>query len=115
MTIPEIIGPVPVARTRYGYWCHPALSKFYNGREYVTDVEYKQWLMDHGLEGSLVWQEDEEGSFNDPDWLSQADFSLWEPPVHEGKGGCIGAIYEDEDNGPVCIWLRRREMSCAEH
>lgn len=115
MTTPEIIVPVPVARTCDGYWCHPALSAFYNDREYVANTEYTQWLMDHGLEDNLVWQEDEVGSLHDPEWLRQADFSTWAPPEPEGEGWFIGAIYEDEDNGPVCIWLRRREVSCAEH
>lgn len=115
MTTPEIIGPVPVVRTCDGYWCHPALSAFYNDREYVASTEYQQWLMDRGLEDSLVWQEDDIGSLDDPEWIRQADFSLWSPPHPEGTGWFIGAIYEDEDNGPLCIWLRRWEVSCAEH
>lgn len=115
MTTPDIIAPVPVTRTRDGYWCHPALAAFYNDRDYVATTEYNLWLIERGLEDALVYQDDEVGSIHDPDWLRQADFSLWDPPLPEGEGWFSGAIYEDENNGPVCIWLRRREVSCAEH
>ena len=114
MTTPEIIGPLPVVRTRDGYWCHPALEAFYHDREYVGDLEYQQWLADKGLEDALVYQDDDTGSPADPEWLRQADFSLWSPSVPEGPGWFTGAVYEDENFGPVCIWLRRREASCSE-
>lgn len=115
MTTPEIIGPVPVARTLDGYWCHPALAAFYSDRDYVASTEYNLWLIEGGLEDALVYLEEEDDSPAEQAWQLRSDLSCWSPPVPEGDGWFVGAIYEDEDNGPLCIWLRRREVSCAEH
>lgn len=114
MTTPEIIGPLPVVRAQDGYWCHPALEAFYHDREYVADREYQHWLSEKGLEDALVYQDDDNGSPAEPEWLRRADFALWSPPVPDGDGWFMGAVYVDENDGPCCIWFRCREASCSE-
>lgn len=41
------ISEVAVERDASGYWSHPAFDALFDGREYVSDSEFRGWL--HGL------------------------------------------------------------------
>ncbi|UGS48627.1 hypothetical protein JMT66_23405 (plasmid) [Kosakonia cowanii] len=112
MNLPESVGPVPVVRTPDGYWCHPALTAFYRDRDCVPQAEYDHWLADNGLEDTLVCLDPDEDTPAAQAYARNADISYWTPPVPAGKGWFTGAIFDDEDYGPACIWLRRREVPC---
>lgn len=112
MKHPESVGPLPVVRTHDGYWCHPALDRFYTGRDYIQPAEYDGWLAENGLEDCLVYLEDDEGSPAATEYAETASFACWQPPVPDGAGWFAGAIFDGEDYGPVCIWLRPREVPC---
>lgn len=114
MNTPASVGPVPVVRTRDGYWCHPVLSRFYADRDYIRAGEYQAWLAEHRLEDCLVYLDEDEDSAAARDYAANGGFSGWEPPLPDGEGWFIGAIFDGEDYGPSCIWLRRREVPCGD-
>ncbi|MEH0046558.1 hypothetical protein, partial [Escherichia coli] len=63
------------------------------------------WMKVNNLQWTI--RSMDEDDFN-PD-ADGPDISAWEPERPEGEGWFIGSIHDTED-GPVCIWLRNREV-----
>ena len=112
MNLPDSVGPVPVVRSPDGYWCHPALTALYRDRDYISQSEYDAWLADNGLEDCQISLDIEDDTPATQAWILRAELTLWMPQEPPGHGWFIGAIFDNEDDGPVCIWLRRQEGLC---
>lgn len=96
----------PVERDEDGSYCHP---DFFEGE--FLNHEFNAWLLGNGLECSLEWMEcDDNATALFELYLEKdAGFAHWEPERPEGEGWFTGAIY-DTESGPLCIWLRAREV-----
>ncbi len=96
------ICAVPVERDAQGFWTHPAMLR----ASLETSAELTYWLRSRGLEGWVMVMRDEDtdafiAGFNAEGW----DASGWQPSPPPGDGWFMGAIYDNED-GPMCLWLR---------
>ncbi|WP_318366424.1 hypothetical protein [Enterobacter sp.] len=103
---PEKIGPVAVVRDRYGYWTHPLYFTPADDRDFGRPGEFDAWLAASELQLSIAYMDTEDGSPAALKYAFESSFSLWEPERPAGDGWFIGSIHENEDDGPVCIWLR---------
>lgn len=101
------IEALPVERDRYGYWTHPEYEKFCDGREAIATAEFNAWMSKSDLEWCVEYR-DEETIVPESDGY---DISMWHPaPPIPDDGWFVGSIHDSED-GAVCIWLRRKELS----
>ncbi|PQK87352.1 hypothetical protein [Pantoea ananatis] len=94
---------LPVERDQYGYWSHPDYLAFCDGREYIPEDEFDQWMEAKGLEWKVDYRDEEE---IEPD-VDGYDLSTWNPEAPAGDGWFVGSIH-DTDDGAVCIWLRAK-------
>lgn len=102
------VAPHPVTRSEDGWYVHPRLNDFLDGREYITPAEFNQWLSDNNLQSSMTFMDLEDDSPLAQEWAASSSFAGWEPERPEGEGWFIGSIHESEDDGPVCLWLRQK-------
>lgn len=103
-----MIKPMEVQRDQYGYWTHPDYAAFCDGREYVANEEFNQWMALQGLEWTVIYRDEDE---IDPA-VDGYDISTWQPDSPSGDGWFVGSIHDTED-GAVCIWLRASEKTGA--
>ncbi|WP_312910987.1 hypothetical protein [Stutzerimonas nitrititolerans] len=99
----ESIEAVKVERDEYGHWTHPAWPS--NDDEYIQN----SWFDDQGLELKVVdFEGDAAQELVDAYFESgEPDCSKWEPTVPDGEGWFVFSIHDTED-GPICVWVRRR-------
>ena len=87
--------------TSDGY-LHPEYPDF-EGREWITFDEWKEWLDQENLEDSAHLLEYEDTPFSEAYFEGQAvDLSEWEINKPEGDGWFLGAMFDTED-GPYCV------------
>ncbi|RVU72169.1 hypothetical protein [Pantoea dispersa] len=107
MTHPAEISAQPVVRDRWGGWTHPAFFLPAGGSEYPQPGEFDAWLDEHNLQSATTWMENDV-----PEWMMDVfrktgNCSQWQPSGPPGGGWFTGSIH-DTDEGPVCVWLRRK-------
>ena len=104
--IPPVVA-VPVTRTKEGYWLHPAIEEMLAGREGVETAEFNAWLEDNGLETSgSIWGDEDSDEYRV--YLTSGSCAAWEPEPPEGEGWFLASIFDSEDWGPECFWLRNK-------
>ena len=110
----KLITALPVERTEDGYFCHPAYSDLFRGRDGISQEEYDGWLKENNLEDCLVYLEnsDDEATRERFFETGDPDLSSWNPERPEGDGWFIGCIADHED-GPFCVWFRAVESKGA--
>lgn len=98
----EYVLPLPVVRNEVGMWTHPAYLAAFGGCETVPTGIIKGWLEGNDLVSkTVVFAPSDTGD------ISWDDVAAWEPEAPEGEGWFIGSIHESEDDGVVCVWLRK--------
>ncbi|MFS3509290.1 hypothetical protein [Citrobacter braakii] len=105
----KTISEIPVERNQYGYWTHPEYDKFCDGRERISNTEFKAWMDKQGLQWTIDYRDEDEV---DPA-VDGYDISQWEPEKPAGEGWFVGSIHDTED-GAVCIWLRAQPVMGGE-
>ena len=95
------IRALPVERDQYGYWTHPALAAFCDGREHIAYDEFNTWASANELEWRVEYRDEDEIEQHGDGY----DISTWQPSGPKGDGWFVGSIHDTED-GAVCIWLR---------
>jgi len=95
------ISALPVERNQHGYWSHPDYLAFCDGREFIPNAEWEQWMSERGLHWHVEYRDEEELVPN----VDGYDLSTWQPKAPVGEGWFVGSIHDTED-GAVCIWLR---------
>nr|WP_318375314.1 hypothetical protein [Enterobacter sp.] len=113
MQQPEKIGPVAVVRDRYGFFSHPLYFTPADDRDFGRPGEFDAWLAANHLEMVLTAMDTEDGSVAALQYAMTGAFTQWKPESPAGSGWFIGSIHENEDDGPVCIWLR--EATCSKN
>lgn len=99
----ENIEAVPPQRNEVGMWTHPAYLKAFGGVDVLPAGIFGGWLDGNDLESkTVVFAPTDTGE------ISWDDVAAWEPEAPEGEGWFIGSIHECEDEGVVCVWLRKK-------
>lgn len=102
-----LIQPAPVVRDENGMFWHPDLPDFEEG----DGEKSRQWTAEQGLTIRHAALEDAAEAIADRYFeAGDPDCSYWEPDRPEGEGWFCLAI-SDTDDGPVCWWARRAEVS----
>ena len=99
--VKKTISALPVERNQHGYWSHPDYLAFCDGREFIPNAEWEQWMSERGLRWHVEYRDEEELEPN----VDGYDLSTWQPKAPVGEGWFVGSIHDTED-GAVCIWLR---------
>lgn len=99
--VKKTINALPVERDQHGYWSHPDYLAFCDGREFIPNAEWEQWMSERGLHWQVEYRDEEELEPN----VDGYDLSTWQPKAPDGEGWFVGSIHDTED-GAVCIWLR---------
>lgn len=104
------IIPLVVERDVNGCWTHPEYDKFCDGRDYIPNSEFSDWIKANGLEWAFELRDESLDFLDDESY--DPDFTEWQPEPPDGEGWFIGSIRDTED-GPVCIWFRIVEEGAA--
>ncbi len=98
---------LPVQRDESGAWTHPAFDEFCGGREYIPKEEFNEGIESLGLEWDCDLLECSDSHEATNEYMLDATFVKWQPTKPSGDGWFIASIHDTED-GPVCIWLRKK-------
>lgn len=94
---------IPPQRNDIGLWTHPAYVKAFGGVDVLPAGIFGGWLDGNDLESkTVVFAPTDTGE------ISWDDVAAWEPEAPKGEGWFIGSIHECEDEGVVCVWLRKK-------
>lgn len=104
------IEPVEVVRDAEGWFSHP---QYFTEPEWdidsMTSEDFYNYLKDRDIDYAIT---DMEGDDFDMHTRyceeGQCDCSAWEPSRPAGDGWFVLSIHDTED-GPVCVWGRRRQ------
>lgn len=100
------ITELPVERNDIGYWSHPAFEALIGDREGISSSEFDAWLQANNLEDAYsYWGEEDSKEYLE--YAESGSFAKWQPTPPAGLGWFICSIHETEDDGPICIWLRK--------
>lgn len=98
-------------RDGQGFWTHSAYFSPSGGYEFGRPGEYDTWLNESGLESITE-------TMPENFWSDIEGCNGWDPHIDrpDGDGWFIGSIHDTEEEGPVCIWLRKvPEIQYADH
>ena len=94
---------IPPQRNDIGLWTHPAYVKAFGGVDVLPAGIFGGWLDGNDLESkTVVFAPTDTGE------ISWDDVAAWEPEAPKGEGWFIGSIHESENEGVVCVWLRKK-------
>ncbi|OHV78557.1 hypothetical protein LCM4573_26610 [Rhizobium sp. LCM 4573] len=99
------IALVPVVRDEFGWWIHPQYPDLPEGS---SREEVNAAFAALGLESRIVAMEDDPETEALFDRLLDDATALcdWEPSRPDGLGWVEFAIFDTEDAGPICVWVR---------
>lgn len=106
----QTISPIqllPVHRDADGWWSHPDyLSEF---DDEITEDQFNDWCVRHQVETKITCMESDVDADVFDTYMNdgQVDCSAWEIQHPAEPGWFILSIHDAED-GPVCIWGRRK-------
>lgn len=107
MTVINKISPIKPERNPDGYWVHPDVPCL------ESNQEIEQWCDENNLEHQVVYCCNDIDDFH-PQWFSyfeegDTNISAWEPTKPNGDGWFIAGI-EDNEDGPICMWVRPKNL-----
>jgi len=99
-----------VERNEDGHWTHPVYAALFGEREMISRDEFQSFCETHGIESSIVELENDDNEEVNFSYFEEGngDISKWNPSQPEGNGWFIGSIHDTED-GPVCVWFRKKQ------
>lgn len=98
-----------VERNEGGYWTHPDYLELFGGREIISKAEFVEFCDKNSIESTIVELECDDDEEVNKSYFEDGnpDISKWEPSKPDGDGWFIGSIH-DTDDGPICVWFRKK-------